>query len=224
MREWDIIIFIPLNTQNFPERQEESWYKKRMDIFKEYTLKSLIKQSTQNFHVWLLCEPKLKHYSETWKTILPNDRYQLVYNIKKLWKERDKTQPTMIFRLDTDDMYHPNAFEKVIERTNTTNKNYIQFTKGYVMDIYSYDMFEWIHHSPPFYARLWRKGWNIPDAKLREHDKIAGKSKKIKDQAMFIVGYHHKNKLNKIDSPGKGHTGREVVGREKMKILKDFNL
>ena len=49
---------IPLTGVGIPGFRGDDWYRKRIEIFKNTTLKSLLKQENKNFVLWITCRPE----------------------------------------------------------------------------------------------------------------------------------------------------------------------
>jgi len=127
----------------------EAWTRKRVDLFKKYTLKSILNQTHEDFFYIVLLDPELKHLTEP---LLPQGDERVIYcyedeaTLKRL-REYDEIVLALI---DNDDMYSKRAGETMM----WSMADWMYFKHGYAYEakknrLWSYDTIG----SGPFFAR-----------------------------------------------------------------------
>jgi len=149
------------------------WVKKRIELFNQFTLPSLLNQTFQDFRIFLICGNKHKAYTSKLKW---NKRIEVCYG--KGEKGTITTDPgypkpglkieefgkidtdyIAITRLDSDDMFHRNAMADVRDNIiMTETRSCLMFRKYIVWDRVNQLLYP-IHHkpSPPFYVHVFPK-------------------------------------------------------------------
>jgi len=204
------------------------WIDYRISIFNKFTLKSLKKQTNQNFLTLVRYDDKTKNLIKdalSKHEALPNNvkfitatEYE---NIIK--KEISGYDYLYLVQLDCDDMYHKTFIQQLHDYNPNKDTQVLINQKGYVYDSINNRLGHWYYLSPPFYTTInkvkdYLDGKRIP---IGSHHAIAIKypNEKI-DKTNYIVVIHDKNTMNKFDS----HRVGEIVtdNKEINQILSDF--
>ena len=126
----------------------EAWTKRRADLFKKYTLKSILNQTYEDFLFIVLLDPELKHLA---KPRLPREDERVIYCYRdKATLKRLQEYDEIVFALiDNDDMYSRRAGEIMMQG----EAEWMYFKHGYALEadnnrLWSYDTIG----SGPFFA------------------------------------------------------------------------
>lgn len=90
------------------------WVKKRLELFKKYTMQSLLNQSNLDFKILLLCGTEHKSLTEHYPL---HKKVKKVYDFGRVELERAGTDLVSITRVDSDDMLHQDAMKEVAWET-----------------------------------------------------------------------------------------------------------
>jgi hypothetical protein len=125
----------------------------RVRVYLLYTVPSLLRQSTDNFKIWLNCrkdsDDEMKQYMEAFEeagVLATFDRGKAF--AEELYEQGHPF--AWMTRIDSDDMYHPMAIQKVRNRHQQHLGSV--FIRGYVWDIHKHTMMRISHPSPPLYT------------------------------------------------------------------------
>ena len=102
-----------VSRQSFMKRvRSAGWSRKRMRIFRDFTLRSLMNQDLDNFDILLFLNPRFKKIHDEFD--LP-DRVIKRYDDGKKWytKEIDSDY-VIVMRIDSDDLFREDMLEKVV--------------------------------------------------------------------------------------------------------------
>jgi len=176
------IVYTPFTGLGKPGFKGDEWYKKRIQIFKENTLKSLQNQTNQFFVHWISFRPEEQNNKLTkelfsylcgikWRVVFTfgglcwwDDKYRF----DKLHKRLKDTLPALrevvgdaryVYEtvLASDDMYHKDVMES-IDRQPFAYKRALVHWNGYIRDIKNDRLAEWKPepgHLPPFYTIMY---------------------------------------------------------------------
>lgn len=128
------------------------WVEKRIEFFHEFTLKSLLSQSFQDFRIFVLCGERHRKVTEN---IQWHERVEVCYdNGQSKYAEID-TDYVSITRIDSDDLYHKDAMAEIKASLILTSKREcLIFRKCLVW--HTINRYVGRHHrtSPPFYTHI----------------------------------------------------------------------
>jgi len=88
-----------------------AWTKKRIQIFKNYPLQSLLNQSFDDFRIFLFCGKRFRHITENFD--LGTDRVERIYDYGKRVYQKIETDRVSIMRIDSDDLFHRSMMEQI---------------------------------------------------------------------------------------------------------------
>jgi hypothetical protein len=210
----------------------DAWEKARLDIWKRYTMPSLLRQTHREFEVLLLCDPAKKGQNKRLAETLTDRRFRIITDWEDMRRQiydGGKFDDTiMICRLDSDDMYHPKFIETFIEwepKATVKNKAFIQAMTGYGLNTQSGAICEWNNPSPPFFAIL-RKRWtmwkDLPGGQgIAHHGKLETRAFRLSGPELFCVTMHGMNICNR---PGVSWVGRAIKGEELERVKADYGI
>ncbi len=154
-----IIIQIPFNVQGFNKVNEldEQWINYRLELFKEYTVKSLVNQTNQFFTAMLRVREETKGFiTEELKGKLPDNIYVVGANYETLiYRCIENYNYLYLVRMDSDDCYDMEFIDIL--------HNYIPKPDTEVLinqHCYSYDILQnrfayYFYPSPPCYTLIY---------------------------------------------------------------------
>lgn len=163
----------------------DEWYRYRIKIFKDYTLKSLLNQTNRNFITWISFRPQEKFNPLTWELYEYMSKlrdYPFVFTFGGLcfYDDKFKDEENLLKRLEltlpnlrevcegkkwvletlapSDDMFHKDEMEEVQECVPLAKKAALTHDKGFLFNQQSQRLAEWNPTTnPPFYTLIYPK-------------------------------------------------------------------
>lgn len=233
-----IIINIPFNSFDFddffkkkdiiPPRLTKEWIDYRIDIFMNYTYKSLISQTNQDFTALISYDPlsydlvmqALSKYNK-----LPENIIFLPKNNDLLYKLIQGYDYLYLVRLDSDDMYLPSFIDQLHKLNIDSSIECILNQDGYVYHIHKDKLGLWKYPSPPFYALVYKVSDFLNGFRYvmpRGHSSAINLKCKILHEKNYMVIVHNKNTSTEFHT--KFNVGMIKSNTEKNKILKEFKI
>lgn len=147
--------------KNEAVRTTKAWIDHRVDIFMNFTAKSLIKQTNQNFYAIYAYEDStekilldsLNRYPKLQSNIMFVKKTKYMETIDNISKDLDILYLT---RLDSDDMYVNDFVQKIYDFDIDENTQAILCRDGYVYDSKNKILAEYSHSSFTFYTFIYR--------------------------------------------------------------------
>jgi len=148
------------------------WVKYRLKLFHDYTLKSLLNQTDQDFEIWVFCGQCYKEYTSSYNW---HPRVKVIHNRYEFFREylvKSEEDYLTITRIDSDDMYHKDAI-KVIKENLVKNPD--DFTRMAFRRTYSWDRFSNVmgkyfqSHPPQFVHTMPKKVYKNYDYFIKHH-------------------------------------------------------
>ena len=217
-------------------RATKEWEKRRIAVWKRYTMPSLLRQTYQNFRVILLCDGSKRDEWDNLIETLPQDRNIFGLLGTEHWNEwremlldnGDEYDRIMFCRLDSDDMYHFTAINKfvvAVREKDRKGKTHIQAMKGYGYDLVSRTVHRWANPSPPFFCVVVDRRDLEKDLSgsmgIAHHGKLGRRAYRIQDEALFCVTINGTNICNRSSVPWKKE---RIEGSELDLVRKDYGL
>jgi len=225
-----------------PEGDQESdeWIKKRIELFKKYSLESLLKQTNRNFLHWISWRNK-NELSDELEKYLKSINYNFVftYNGQPYWDDR-ASNDTLEERLskdleviknyckddwvyltvfDSDDIFRKDVID-IIQSKEPKERKAIIFENGYVLNHDTGERAEWNPlTNPPFYTIIYPKDIFLNAKEKLKYDKPFTTHEdvpkifncvKITERAYSYV-IHGKNKSTRWDHSFKGKIVDEKI-------------
>jgi hypothetical protein len=133
----------------------------RLDLYLRYTVPSLLRQTDPPDRIWLNCRPDSEAELRPFRKIL--EEAGVLVTFDRLARETQRlhgegARRLLVVRIDSDDMYHPNALETV--RVVQGEHGSCLFQYGYCYFRQADKLREYNYPSPPFYSlrmHVWPK-------------------------------------------------------------------
>ncbi|MDK2585456.1 glycosyltransferase [Romboutsia sedimentorum] len=199
---------LPMGSHPEVDRLSEYWIEYRINIFMNYTYKSFVNQTNQDFTYFIKYDPLSENIIKNILSKYP----QLPNNIKFISNNETYFQITKqisnydyfyLVRIDADDMFHPTFIQQLIDYNPKDKTKVLINQDGYIYDIENHLLAVWSYLSPPFYTLI----YNSEDFKNRIFYKFPGGHKdvvkldyEVLDKKNFIVLVHGKNTETKFFS------------------------
>lgn len=238
MKKKKIIVSIKFNNWAYGptsiERLSESWIKYRISIFMNYTLKSLVNQTNQDFTTVIQYDEKsektiteeLKKYKKLPENIIFTSSKNSKALIDQLIIGFDQLY---LVRLDSDDMYHKSFIDYLHNFTPKEETMVLINQHGYIYDAVQNEITTTYRKSPPFYVLIYKTKDYLEG---NRYSNIGGHTAMIKlpheifDERNFTIVVHSKNVLTKFNTrkSENNYDGDDVIVDPKKinLILKDF--
>ena len=234
------IFSIPFNIRRFTSRTELSdpltgrlsrpWISYRMRLFMNYTCKSLINQTNQDFHALLLCDAasldivndEMSKYYDLPDNIEIIDGSMHEQRILELMAGHDMYCHT---KLDSDNMYHKSYIDYLHHHVPQPHTLFLAFTKGYTFDANAGAIALYRATREYFYARVGRvENWASESGvaqPLGLTERAATIPHELIDEpAMLMITCHDTNVSNR---PTLVEPTRTIFRRQTLEtIWKDF--
>jgi hypothetical protein len=202
-----IIIVSTLNTFNFSDsRFSKSWIDTRINIFMNYTLKSLKSQINQDFLAIILYEPTTENlildalcrYKQ-----LPVNIQFINYNLynSTIYNAIKEYEYFYLVRIDCDDMYHTSYIQQLHDFQHKQETKVIINQTGYLYDSVNNRLADYYFESPPFYTLIYKSEDYIGKMRYKLPGGHAGAIQlphEIIDKTNFLFHIHSTNTLNKF--------------------------
>lgn len=223
------------------------WIKRRFEIFKNYTMPNLLKQSFQDFRIFIICGNK--HVNIT-KNLSWHPRAE-IYHVegedklefpkrmrpasKVLGYDSIDTEYISITRIDSDDLFNLNLMEEVKNSIFLDNKRSVLMIKRYIVwdIIRHYVLYKKRGHTSPFHTHVFPrpiyKNWNDFIKQHYINHRFASPSLPTTKE---IIGYkachiRHDNNISDIKKGGKtvNWHGEKITDKKIInKVLREFGL
>jgi len=95
------------------------WSRRRMALFSNYTLRSLLNQSFGDFHILLFLNPKYRHIHEQFE--LEANVARIYDDGKSFYTKELQSDYAVIFRTDSDDLLHRDVMQLVKDTADLKN-------------------------------------------------------------------------------------------------------
>ncbi|OXM83450.1 glycosyltransferase [Paenibacillus rigui] len=223
-----IIIGIEFNNRSTRGKEwriglRKSWIEYRMSIFMKYTLRSLKKQTNQNFTALIRyadrTEQLIQQTLMKYKPLPRNIRFVRESLYIPTQRKLCRGYPYLyLVRLDCDDVYHKSFIQQLSKFHPKPGTQALINQRGYVYDSVRHRIANITKYSPPFYTLIYRtkayfqgKRYRLPGghtAVIRLKHEILNK----KGKRNYMVVVHRRNTLNqRLLAKGKFTKNRSKV-------------
>lgn len=227
----------------------DEWFENRINIYNNYTFKSLVNQTDKDFYIWLCFReeernnPLINKINKTEQTFLTfggitiwDDKKQdeekgLLERIKKTIPElKFIKEDVRLINLGSDDMYSIDTIERVNKEEFVPNR-VLTHRNGYVYNISSDRLAEWLPTTnPPFYCVM-LKNEDLTNAdryyawasRVKSHEFLPQVfDEKRMEDFKYMVVTHDYNISTIFNHPFKGN--EFYYDQDKLKIKKQFGI
>jgi hypothetical protein len=227
------------------KEESDEWIARRIDLFKRYTLKSLLNQTNKNFLHWICFRTHNPQFDELGQ-YLKNLNYNFVFtfNGQCHWDDKApnnllplKIENSMMIlkpylegkkwvyytHLDGDDMFTEDAID-LIQKEEPQEGRSLIFQKGYAVNYETKEVADWFCESPPFYTIIYPKDTFIDPKKkmmyelgLHSHeDALTFFDSKIMPENKYSYLIHTINKSTNWDHDFRGKIYTDVMERKEI--------
>jgi len=231
-----IIIFSKLNTyfnknnsKRYQNEINEDWLKYRIDLFKNYCLKSIINQTNQYFTFLLQCRQETMPFIQKTMGDLPENI--LLINPtdfhKKIYELSQDYQYLYLARVDSDDMWIKYFVDTLHNYYHKKETEILINQKCYNYDIYSGRLASFFYKSPQSYVMIYKpeeykKGFRY--TLKRGHGGAILLNHEILEGYNYMDTVHNENIL-KVFKQNNWENWEEIKDSEKIKsILREFGI
>lgn len=117
----DVEKILGVSKQNFAiQLRSAAWVKRRLQIFKNFTLRSLLNQSFDDFRIFLFCGQRFRNITKAFD--FGTDRVERMYDYGKLAYREIEADRVSIMRIDSDDLFHRNMMEEIRKLVSNDNQ------------------------------------------------------------------------------------------------------
>lgn len=175
------------------------WTKRRAELFKKYTLRSILNQEFSDFYFILLLDPELKYLTKTFLPGKIDKRIIYCYWDKPVLNLLRKYDEIVLALIDNDDMYGKNAGAIMME----SSSEWMYFRNGYAYNdldnkLYLYDTIG----SGPFFARRIDPKKMVRfdrDKRHPTHKAVINLNPEVLSGGQFCVLIHDRNTSSRIN-------------------------
>ncbi len=240
------IVFTRFDTHS-ASQFDKDWLKYRLEIFKKYTLQSLLHQEVQNFAIWIrYCtdfKEEVKEFNKYLKSLsipcfFTYFKDGVDYETDELYEYVKDSEFVIETRIDSDDMYSKDAMSEIQNEEITANQIYI-FQDGYLYRESTDKLYRYLGSCAPFYTCVHPTAIFIDQPKRMKHypflpDASKSTCKKMMSDNKYIVVVHDKNDSRYTDAVTKKNstpsgsfskvTEADEVIKNKQIILNNFKI
>lgn len=202
-----IVITTTFNVFNWNIAQiTDEWIHYRMSIYMKYTLRSLIKQTNQNFISFVQysdqSESLVKQALACFGKLPGNVAFVRQSEWGKKMKDHIKSYDELfVVRLDSDDMYHKSFVQQLHDCKPKQETEVIINQEGYVYDVASHSLLFEHHFSPPFYTLIYNTKQYLNGKRIKLPGGHAGAVQlphELIRKKNYVRIVHEKNTLQKF--------------------------
>jgi len=172
---------------------ESVWLAHRMRIYLTYTVPSLLRQTIDNFKIWLDCREKSESEIEPYMQALDEAGVLVTFDRGCSTSKSICGEPAYITRIDSDDMYAPTALKMI--RNYHGEQLASLFVRGFIWYVDAQLLQALSHQSPPFYTfrvKATADGFEEPPIETHK-DVMANYDPTVLSDRMFCMLRHGKH-------------------------------
>lgn len=130
--------------------QTPEWTQRRVELFKQFNLPSILCQTYKDFFYVVLLDPKLKHLTEPMLPKIDDSRIIYCYEDRPILEKLREYDEIVLALIDSDDMYAMTAGEIMM----ACLAKWMYFRRGYALNAKHGKLFEYdTIGTGPFFAR-----------------------------------------------------------------------
>lgn len=156
------IIFNAWELRNAEQiRLTPEWIDYRIDLFMNYTAKSLLAQTNDNFEVVIAfaneSEEHIYHSLSKYPTLPKRFRFVSQRNYRKTLIDLIGDHEYFYqVRIDSDDMFHKDYVQSLYDYIPSANTQALIFQNGYIYNINDNSLATFTKEAPPFYTLIYK--------------------------------------------------------------------
>lgn len=160
-----VLVLFNIKMPQLSNNTDSDWLDYRLELFRRYTLRSLLYQTDGSFRVWMTClkqsesvlAPKIEAMREKDPAM---DVVDFVFDEAFACSRIERNpKPLYFLKLDSDDLYHRNTIMKTKEILDPLDGvSMVMFCDGYIYDIRTKKMMTFTQWSPPNIAVKYDSG------------------------------------------------------------------
>lgn len=229
MKNRKIVLFSGFNYTSFYEKSfTEEWIRSRIDIFMKYTRKSLESQTYQDFLAIIRYHPKTESIIRKILCEYPKlpDNIVFEFDISKATKDFINDDDEVFYvRIDSDDMYIPDYFERLMNYKHKEDTEVIISQHGYIHDHLNKRLATYFHESPPFLTYIYN-GKEFKNGKRYTHGNGHVGAINLKHELIdgynYIITIHGNNSSSIFENPK--YKLKELYNDEYKKVINTFKI
>jgi len=244
MYSCDFYVLIPFNIKmpHLGNNTNPIWLDYRLDIFRCYTLRSLINQNDNRMRIWMICSPesedilmpKIKALREKYPSSMRD--VEFIFDVDEACSHLEgNREPIYFLKIGSDDLYHESVMKKVRQTLGHLHgMPMLMFNDGYIYDIRSKKLSTFVRWSMPTIAVKFSSGlFKIENFRSRfmcDITKVRGRFRPIIISGRLVFCLDHEMNLHS-DPRRKGiemkrRTGEQPFSYQEMAsaILKEFGV
>ncbi|GIP48824.1 hypothetical protein J53TS2_24150 [Paenibacillus sp. J53TS2] len=223
-----IVIESNFNTFGFnSQRLTRSWLENRIEIFHNFTLKSLQVQTNQNFLAIFKIVPETKliitDILAKYPRLPRNVRFVTPQEgIEQMKAFAGSCENLYLVRMESDDMYHKSYIQQLVDCRPKDGTLALINQNGYALDSIHEEMVPMFRTSPPYYVFLYKTSEYLSGYRYKlpgrgTHGNVIELPHEILTPRNFVEVIHRYNSLPR-QLPVKGRMSKA----EQQKVLKEF--
>jgi len=233
-----LVFWTPWNRVQFPECHHdktkqhptltEEWTRQRMDIWERTALKSIINQHYTNWFYFVCFNPATQEMIRPhFNRIVKDERVYMdfsetVPSRKKIVEISRQYDFITLVRLDSDDMYHPDAGSEIMSTSSKTKWFMWKEGYGYRWETKHMWIYDCIGSGPFFGHRMTGLEFGqYPVVKERAHNEVKELNPTMLSNGMFLVSITGMNTTSRVRSK---NFKEKIYKPEKTDILKEFKI
>jgi len=143
--------------QAYKRKHTDEWIKKRIEFFREWTLKSIHNQSFKDFQVWMLCSEESRSIIDSYDW---DDNITHCYDYGQAACESLDADYVTMTNLDSDDLIHRDAMKTIRENLMLSDRVERVLTSDYYRWLFHHDCF--VHVTNPLSGKIgWSPCWTL---------------------------------------------------------------
>lgn len=201
------------------------WLEVRFEIWRRYCLQSMQNQTHEDWHAIVCCDPDSRDIMQPMFDRIKDKRIFIGYENAKANREFladiGKNDNVITIRLDSDDMYHPEALRAVLDGKF---REWAIFKKGYAVrtetpkkHMWHYDVFG----SGPFFAHRYYRNFQKENMLEPSHGTIKAQNPTVLPHGLFMVNI---TGMNSSTHPRIKNFRHKIFHPEKQEILDSFKI
>ena len=156
MSKVKFVISTELIRHKFKKPPSLSYLKDRVKLFKKFTLISILKQTCQDFDIWIFCDKRFKDYMSS---IVWDEKIKIIYDDGVSILNDLDVDHLAIMRTDSDDLLHKNCMQEIKDRLILCDRMHrLVFYQMFTFDIISHALYNRASRTEaPFFTNIYPK-------------------------------------------------------------------